>query len=243
MADAKSVVELVFQGRDETAQATRSALENAQKFTQSIQSVTGPLADAGKAVLKFEAALLGAGLAITAFSIKAAGDFDTAFRELTTIFQIPEEGLGQFRESILEYASSSTQSLSSITAALYSAGSAGLGYAESLEFLTTAERVSVAGRADLNESTKVLVSTLNAYGLGVDSAQRFSDVFFQTVKDGQITIPELSANLAKVTAAASTLGVPIEEVGAAIAQLTSKGVEVSAAFTQVASILAAYIAP
>ena len=44
--------------------------------------------------------------------------------------------------------------------------------------LRVAEQGAVAGNAQLGESTRLLVGTLNAYGLGVDQVQRVSDVFF-----------------------------------------------------------------
>ena len=221
MADAQSVVELVFRGVDQTGEATRAALDNAQKFSTSIQSVAAPLADATLAAMKFEAAILGVGVTITAFAIKTAADFDTAFRELTTIFEIPEEAIDGFRASILEYAKASTASLKEVTDAMYTAASGGIAWTDALEFLGVAEQLSIAGKAELNSTTRLLNDTLKAYGEDIDQAGRYSDVFFQTVKDGQITIPQLADNLAKVTQVASTLGVPIEEVGAAIAGLTS----------------------
>ena len=243
MSDARSVVELVFQGVDKTGEATQAALNNAQKFSASVQAVAAPIADTTERLVKFQAAILATGAAVTAFAIKVAGDFDLAFRELTTIFSIPEESIGDFRDSILEYSKTSTQSLEQITNSLYTAASGGVAWAESLEFLAVAEKLAVAGKADLNSVTKVLNDTLKAYGEDLDQAGRYSDVFFQTVKEGQITIPQLAENLAKVTQVAATLGVPIEDVGGAIAALTGQGVQVSEAFTQINAILTAFIKP
>ncbi|MCB0056729.1 MAG: hypothetical protein KDE45_06890, partial [Caldilineaceae bacterium] len=72
MADAQRTIELVFEGVDKTGAATQAALKNTQQFAGSIEAATQPIADFTFAALKFEAALLATGAAITAFSVKLA---------------------------------------------------------------------------------------------------------------------------------------------------------------------------
>lgn len=243
MADQQSVVEIVFNAVDKTSAATQAALSNVSKFSGNVQSATQPIADFTDAAVKFEAGLLAAGLAVTAFSVKVAGDFDTAFREIATLIDAPIEDLGEFRDAILSYASSSTAPLEEITQSIYNAISAGVDYADSIDAVTQAEKLSVAGKATLDESLTVLVSSLNAYGLGMDQAERFSDSLFTTVKQGQTTLPELGASLANVTGLAATAGVDFEELLSAIAALTSAGTPTSQAVTQIQGAIAAIIDP
>ena len=243
MADAKRTIELVFEGVDKTGAATQSALNNTQKFAGSVQAATQPIADATFAALKFEAALLTTATAVTGFAVKTAGDFDSAFREISTLLNQPIEDLGEFRQAILDYAGSSTQPLEEITGAIYSAISAGVPLAESIEAVTQAERLAVAGRADLNSSLLVLVSSLNAYGLGMDEAGRFSDALFQAIADGQTNLPELAAGLSQVTGTASTLQVPFETLLAAIAALTKTGTPTAQAITQINAAMNSLLAP
>ena len=237
MADQTSTVELVFQGIDRTSEATQAALGNAQQFSQSIQSVTGPVADFTKDALKFEAALLAGGAAMTAVSIVAAGNFDEAFREISTLLDEPIESLEEFRQAILDYASSSTQSLPEVTGAVYAAISAGVDYTESLEAVRVAEQLAVAGKAGLRESLIVLVSSLNAYNLSMDEAESFSDALFQAVRDGQLTLDELAGSMARVTGTAATLEVPFEVLLAAISTLTASGMPANQAITAINAAL------
>ena len=51
-----------------------------------------------------------------------------------------------------------------INASIYTAISAGIDYKESIAALSEAERLSVAGKADLESTIRLLASTLNAYG-------------------------------------------------------------------------------
>ena len=191
MADAQRTVDLVFNAVDKTGPAVQSALRNTRGLATDIQSATQPFADVTAAALKYEAALLATGAAITAFSIKAAGDFDGAFREIATLIDQPIDSLGNFRQEILDYAETSTSSLESVTSSVYNAISAGVDYTDSLAAVNAAEQLSVAGKGELDDTLKLLVSSLNAYGLGMDEAERFSDALFTTVKVGQTTLPEL----------------------------------------------------
>ncbi len=243
MSDAKSTVELIFQGIDRTSEATQSALNNAQKFSSSVQNVTQPLSDFSIAATKFEGALLASGAAITGFALKAAGDFDSAFREISTLIDEPIENLGEFRRAILDYASQSSMGLSDITNAVYNAISAGVDYVDTLEFIETAEQAAIAGKADLNTALKALLGPMNAYGVEADQAQKFSDSLFTTVKGGVTTLPELEASLGKLTGIAAPLGIEFGELGAAIATLTSVGISTPEAVTALGAAINNLINP
>lgn len=243
MADKRSTVELVFQGIDKTGQATQAALRNAEQFSRSVGNVTAPVADFTKKAVAMEAALLATGVAITAFSIKAAGDFDEAFREIATLIDEPIDELGEFKQAILEYAGTSTQSLEEVTGAVYSAISAGVDYTQSLEAVAAAEQLAVAGKAGLQESLVVLVSSLNAYGASMDEAQSFADALFTTVAQGQTTLPELANSLSQVTSLAANAGVDFEELLSAIAALTATGAPTSQAITSIRAAISNIIKP
>lgn len=243
MADARKTIDLVFQGHDRTSAAFKAVTDRTSAFAGNIQTATQPIADVTTSLVKLEAGLLVTGAAATAFAVKFAGDFDGAFREIATLIDVPLAGLEEFRSSILTYATTSTQSLDNITASIYTAISAGIEYTDSIRFLTTAEQLAVAGRADLESTTRVLISTLNAYGVSVDEAGRFSDVLFTTVKQGQTTLPELAEGFSKITQSASQLNVPIETVGAALATLTAAGVPTQEALTSLRAVMTALIKP
>jgi TP901 family phage tail tape measure protein len=225
MADAQKTIELIFQGVDKTGAATQSALENAQKFSGSIKDITEPIANFTMGALKLEAGLLTAGAAIVAFSVKSASDFDSAFRQISTIIDASDEDLLKFKNSILSYASTSTMPLEQITNALGAAIGSGVDWAQSLDLISTAEKLAVATRSDLDGTTKVLVSTLNSYGLSIADAGKVSDLFFKIIDEGDIGMADLANSFAKVAPIAKISGVSLEEVGAAIATLTASGIK------------------
>jgi len=243
MASLKRTIDIIFNGVDKTGKGVNSALGNINKVTSNIQSAASPLANATTGILKFEAAALTAGAAVTAFSVKVASDFDTAFREISTLIDKPSEELGTFRNEIQDYAKTSTQSLDQITQSVYSAISAGVNYKDSLAIVSKAEQLAVAGKATLSESLTVLVSSLNAFGKGSNEAQAFADALFTTVKQGQTTLPELASALAQVTGTAASAGVKFDTLLAAIATLTSNGQSTSQAVTSIKAALSNIIKP
>ena len=243
MASLKRTIDIIFNGVDKTGKGVNSALGNINKVTSNIQSAASPLANATTSVLKFETAVLAGGAAITAFSVKVASDFDTAFREISTLIDVPLSGLNTFRTEIQDYAKTSTQSLDQITQSIYSAISAGIDYKDSIGVVSQAEKLAVAGKGQLSDALVVLVSSLNAFGKGSDSAQGFADALFTTVKQGQTTLPELSASLAQVTGVAANAGLSFDEMLAAIAALTSTGLSTSQSVTSLKAALSNLIKP
>jgi len=243
MADAQKTIELIFQGVDKTGAATAAAVKNLESFGGSLKDATQPVADFTVAALKVEAGVLAVGAAFTVFAVKSAADFDAAFRQITTLFDATDEDLARFKDSILEYASGSSASLEEITNSLSAAIGSGVEYSKSLDLIATAEKLSVATRADLKGTTEVLVSTLNAYGLSTSEAGSVSDKLFQIIKDGKIEMTDLSASLANITPIAATAGVSLDEIGAGIATLTAAGVQPSTAIDALRSALSNIIKP
>ncbi|WP_305046325.1 phage tail tape measure protein [Geoalkalibacter sp.] len=243
MADLKKTVEILFKGTDQATGVMRDILKGTEDFSGKLGDVISPAANLTEKILKMEAAALAAGAAITLLAVKTAGDFDAAFREIATLIDVPLEGLGAFRQGILDYSTSSTQSLEQITGAIYGAISAGTDYKDSLAVVKQAEQLAVASKANLQETLVLLVSSLNAYGEEAGAAQRYSDALFTTVKQGQTTLPELASSLAQVTGLAATAGVDFEVLLSAIAALTAAGLPTSQSITGIRAALSNIIKP
>lgn len=258
MADLTKTVGIIFSGEDQSASSSANKINEALKGVESqagatstslkqfgadLETATQPMANLAVGALKFEAGLLTAGAAVTIFATKVASDFDTSFRQLTTLFDAGAEDIAGFRSDILEFASSSTKPVQDITEALQAAVGSGVKYSESLALIATAEKLAVATRADLKGTTEVLVSTINSYGASTSEAGKFSDIFFRTIDEGKIEMNELAASLALVTPLAAASGVSIEEVGAAIATLTAAGIPAGAAVEYLRSLLTNIVKP
>lgn len=243
MADLSKTVEIIFGAKDNVTVTVKNLESNLKDFDATVKSVAAPLADVANKVLAMETAVLALSAAFVGKAIDSAGKFGTQIAEIGTLFGGNTEQIAKFGATIQDYGATSTQSLESINTAIYNAVSAGVKYGDSVDFVAQAEKLAVAGRADLNDTTKVLVSTLNAYGESTDQAGKYSDALFTIVKQGQTTLPELAQSLSQVTSLASTAGVPFETLGAAVAALTVNGVPTAEAMTKIRGAIETLIDP
>jgi TP901 family phage tail tape measure protein len=231
MADLEKTIEIIFSGVDNLSSSVGSVNNSLTNLESKVMSVAEPLASAANSILKLDAALVAMAVGGLVLATKTAGDFGGQFSEITTLISDTGAPIEQFKTDILNYSATSVKSIEDINGALYAAISAGVGYKDSIAFVNEAEKLSVAGKAALSETTKVLISTLNAYGESTDKAGKYSDIMFTTVKLGQTTFSELSSSLAQVTGLASTSGISFETLSAAIAALTVAGLPTSQAIT------------
>ena len=119
-----------------------------------------------------------------------------------------------------------------LTGAAYDVASAGFNNAaDASKILKAASQGATGGFSDINTVGDAATSVLNAYGLEADKAGKLVDGFIQTQNDGKIVIGEYAANIAKVAPVAAALGVPLEEVNAAVAQITAGGQGAEVTFT------------
>lgn len=243
MATSQTTVDLIFNGVDRTSAATQAVLGNLDKFAQKTKDLTQPVADFTAAAAKIEAGVLAAGAAVVGMSVKMAGDFDASFRQITTLFKATDSEIAGFRNSILEYASTSGKSLEDITASVEAAVGTGIEWSQSLDLIAVAEKLATATRADLKGTTEVLVSTMNAYGMKTSDAGKVSDIFFQTIAEGNVKMTDLAQYLANITPISAAAGVSLEEVGAAVATLTAGGMQPSTAIDALKSALSNIIKP
>ena len=243
MADLEKTVSIIFSGDDRIGKTIAGISGSIDSLGSRISTATQPLADLASSAVQLEAALAAMVAGGLALAIKQSGDFGDSFAEISTLIDDSSGNIQNFKNDILEYAQSSKTSISDINAAVYSAISAGVDYKDALAVLDQAEKLSIAGKADLKSTLLLLVGTLNAYGDSTDQASRYADSFFKTVKLGQTTLPELASSMSQVSTIAAQLGIPIDTVNAAIAALTKSGVPTSQAITQISGALSAFLKP
>ena len=243
MADLSKTIQIVFEGLDNTGSAITGVGKGIEDLAGSVESATQPLADLTTSILAAETAAAALGAALVKASVDQAGQFEQSINEINTVLGLTPDQLGKFEDDILAYAQTSTQSIESINKAIYAAVSAGTSYENALSSLSTAEKLAVAGNADLEESITLLTATTNAYGPALSDAENAADIFFQTVQLGATTVPELNQSLGDVVPVAAALGVPLTEVGAVLATVTTNGINTSEATTGLKAALSNIISP
>ena len=243
MADLKKTVEIIFGAKNEVSKVVADIGRNFETLGDLTGKVTAPLAKVGDSILKIDAAMAALAIGGMALAIKTAGNFNGKFGEITTLISDTGVPIAKFKEDVKNYAFDSVKSIDDITQAIYTAVSADVDYKDSIKFVNETEKLSVAGRSALGDTTKVLISVLNAYGQSTDKAGKYSDIMFTTVKLGLTTMTELSASLAQVTGLAANAGIPFETLSAAIAALTTTGMPTAQAITSIKAAIQNIIKP
>ena len=241
-AEAKKTAKDV-QALEKAAKGSQGALNNAGKAAKGAAGATAFFGKAAKGAVPGVAALgtaLKAALGPIAVLTSAAGALTSAFSTLAAqdFAEAKVRSLGVDSDELTKRLSGVSRELAGqasvveLTGAAYDVASAGFtNAADAAGILKAASQGATGGFSDINTVGDATTSVLNAYGLEAEKAGKLVDGFIQTQNDGKIVIGEYAANIAKVAPVAAALGVPLEEVNAAVAQITAGGQGAEVTFT------------
>lgn len=227
---ATSTVRLLFLG--DASSAVRS--------TRQLSGAMGGLGKAASTVGKVLAVGLVGGLAA---SVKAAVDFDKAMRNVNSIARLNEKQFKQLSKQVLAMAKETGQAPKTLAEGMYDIVSSGFKANDAIKILQSSAKAATAGLTDTATATKAVVAVLNAYHMDAGKAAEVSDILFQTVNKGVLTFEELASQIGDVLPVAAQLGVPLEDIGGAMATITLHGVNAAEAATQLKQLLVSMLKP
>ena len=173
-------------------------------------------------------------------SFQQAREFSKAVAEINTL--LPKNGkiTNELKEELLGLGQSFATGPQEQAKAYYQIISSGAAQgAEAVEILAQANLLATGGLADITGSVSIITDILNVYGKENITAAEAADSLFQTVKLGKTTISELNSSLGQVLPSAQKLGVGLDEVGAALATMTTQGLTTSERTTQLNALFTA----
>ena len=175
-------------------------------------------------------AIGGAAIAVT----KVFADFDKSLRNIQSIGQQTDSEMSNLSSTFLGLSKDINKTLSSpkeLAEAFYEIQSAGFYGADAMKILEASTKTASAGLADQKETAKALAMALHAYGVGTDEATHYTDVMMRAVDIGIFRFEDLTQQMGDFIAAAGMIGIPIEEVMAALTAMTKKGIPIAEAAT------------
>ena len=226
-ADASQAIEAFGKLKDKTTDLEKGFDKIGKSFDKfgslAAKSLTVPIA---------------AGTTAFALATKKAIDFDNGMRKILSLLpNLSKDSLNVLRDDLLDFAKEAGKAPEEVVTAAYDALSAGVPEDNLFEFLEQASKGAVAGVTDISVAVDGLTSVVNAYGQETLSFQNASDVIFSTIKIGKASYEELAGTLYNVIPTASAIGVKFEDIGAAIALMTSMGTPTAQATTQIRQAL------
>lgn len=210
------------------------------------KDTTEKLKDAGVDIDRVAGGMQKTGAAMMSIGVigaKASMDFGKEFNKVKTIADETQVSFKSLEKGTLKLSRDINIGAGELANALYEVNSANIETADSLNVLSDAAKLAKAGNADVASTVSVLTGAINAYGLEVDKSRELSDKLLITQKLGNLVLNDLGDGFGRVASLAATANVPIEEVYAALASLTTGGMTTSEAITTLRSMLSAIIKP
>lgn len=177
--------------------------------------------------------------------IGATLDFETQMYNINSVAQLGTEEFKKLQDQVLDLALDPRikDGPAELAAGLYEIVSAGYSTADAMKIMEQAALASTAGMTTSAVAADVLISTLGAYNLTADKSAEVTNELFQIVNISKYTFEDLANSLDSVTPTASALGVSLQEVGAGMATMASRGVDAETATVQLNAIMSALLKP
>lgn len=207
---------------NQKVQAFSQTIEEASLYSQALSQVSGQLLAAGQQINAF-----------TTQAAQAAIAFDTARAKVSTLSDDAAALAQQSRDLAAElgFQANSTDLLN----ASYDVLSSGIeDTADVAKVLKASTQGALGGFSDVGTVSDAITTLISAYksmGMSANDATRIVDILAQTQDKGKITIGEYASQVGQIASIAAQAGIGLEEMSAAVATATAKGVPASSAIS------------
>lgn len=217
-----------------TAQTSLDSLE--KKFESASQKFEA----ASEKFAPISAAVAGVGAA----SGKMALDFEDSMANVNTLLDDPSH-LEGYKNAVRRLSDNTGLSLETMSAGMYQAiSSLGDGGEETERIFTTMARSAKAGGAEVSDSVALISAGMKGYNdISNETAQKISDLAFQTAKLGVTTFPEMASSMQPLFPLANSLNLSYEELFGSMATLTGVTGNTAEVSTQLKAVFSNLMAP
>lgn len=227
-----------------TTENYTSGLEKMKKQTENTtSSINGSFSKMGNVIGKVAKSKLSLAAAVVYFGNKtrqAVQDMVAFQKQLSTVNTLlkgSQEELSKFGNEFVNLSIRTGQAKEDIANGAYQALSSGIAKEDLMNFLEVATKTAQAGLTTTETSIRTLSSVLNAYKMTAVEAGTVADWLLTVQNKGVTTVGELGAYLSDVTSIAAPLNVSLNDVGAALAQMTQNGNNTAKSTTMLKSML------
>lgn len=170
-------------------------------------------------------------------------DFGKEFQKVKTIADETQVSFKDLESGVLDISKAYNVEAGGAANALYDLLSASVETSDGLLALEKTAKLSKVGITDMKTAGDLLTTVMNTYGVSIQDADKYMDQFVITQKLAKTTIGEMGDNFGKVAGLAGTAKIPFEEIGAALAVTTNKGLSTEEALTGIRAVLTSVISP
>lgn len=217
-----------------------------KKASGKLDEIGGNMKKIGGQVTRFGATWTAAFAPVTigmGLAIRESKNFTSSMLNVHAMLGITGAEADALNAELLAMGASSRQGPQQVADSFYSIVSGVQDASTHMDILTASINLADAGQADLAVTTDGLINVMNAYKFSADQASFASDVFTRTVGMGKGTMDEFVSALAPISGLAKEVGIGFDELGGAMAYLTTQGNTASASSTQLMAIMSAFLKP
>jgi TP901 family phage tail tape measure protein len=236
-------VRIKFKGEDSVTPAL-------SRINAGISSLSTRIGRVGKTFSSFNKKLLlgftAIGAAITAIGIKAIksfGEFDRQIKRVQVLAGGTEKDFKRLADTAFKLGSSTAFSAQEVAEAFEEFAKAGFNVNQILDASEATLGLATAGNLSLAEAVNIAVAALNAFGREAEDMNSVATILTTAFTNSAQTLQDLGQALKFVAPLASSLGISLEEVSAALGALAQVGIRSSIAGTSLNQALLQLLRP
>lgn len=163
--------------------------------------------------------------------------FQKQLSTVNTLLKGSREELNKFADEFINLSIRTGQAKEDIANGAYQALSSGVAKEDLVNFLEVATKTAQAGLTTTETSIQTISSIMNAYKMTATEAGEIADWLLTVQNKGVTTVGELGSYLSDVTSIAAPLNIALNDVGAALAQMTQNGNSTAKSTTMLKTML------
>lgn len=163
--------------------------------------------------------------------------FQKQLSTVNTLLKGSREELNKYADEFINLSIRTGQAKEDIANGAYQALSSGVAKKDLVNFLEVATKTAQAGLTTTETSIQTISSIMNAYKMTATEAGEIADWLLTVQNKGVTTVGELGSYLSDVTSIAAPLNVTLNDIGAALAQMTQNGNNTAKSTTMLKTML------
>jgi TP901 family phage tail tape measure protein len=167
-------------------------------------------------------ALLGIGAGLI-YGVVKASEFQTQVTRLYTAAGLTGTGIKQVSAQIMKIGDATGFTGTQIAEALYHPVSAGMSLKAALAAVTDGAQLAQIHGADLDDTMYALSSVMKAFNIQAGGAGHTAALLNAIVGEGDMRFQDFNSSVSNWAPTASSMGISIQSMGAALAYLTDRG--------------------
>ena len=238
MLDTVMKVSLTLTAFDKMSRVIKDAVNKSNDEFNKMQSKIKEVSQSLDKIGRTAAIAGGAMLGMAAVNLKTAADFEKQMANVSTLIDTNVENFSAMKDEVLNIAKRTPVALDGLTSALYDIRSAGISANMQFEVLEKSAQLGMTGLGSTSEAVDLVTSSLNAFQLQGEKAEKVYDTIFKTVKFGKTTISGIAQGFGSVAGTVAAAGIELDDYLAAIAALTTTGQPAAQAHHQLKAAIA-----